>query len=122
MDDLSLQLNECRTGCLVGNSLINHLVYADDLVILCPYSAGLQQLLRICSQYGIDFDIKYNVKKSNIMIVRSREDRKLVFPDFFLFDIALKVCNEAKYLGHYINQSINQSITLFIEHFSYIVM
>uniref|UniRef100_A0A671UZC4 Reverse transcriptase domain-containing protein n=1 Tax=Sparus aurata TaxID=8175 RepID=A0A671UZC4_SPAAU len=50
MDDLSLQLNECGTGCLVGNSLINHLMYADDLVILCPYSAGLQQLLRICSQ------------------------------------------------------------------------
>ena len=64
-------------------------MYADDLVILCPYSAGLQQLLRICSQYGIDFDIKYNVKKSNIMIVRSREDRKFVFPDFFLSDIAL---------------------------------
>ncbi len=43
-------------------------MYADDLVIFCPYSAGLQQLLRICSQYGSDFDIKYNAKKSNIMV------------------------------------------------------
>ncbi len=52
-------------------------MYTDDLVIFCPYSAGLQQLLRVCSQCGLDFDIKYNVKKSNIVIIRSREDRKL---------------------------------------------
>ena len=81
-------------------------MYANDLVILCPCSAGLQQLLRICSQYGID-DIKCNVKKSNIMIVRSRKDEQLVFPEFFLSDIALKVCNEAKYLGHYITDDLS---------------
>ena len=28
----------------------------------------LQQLLSICTQYGADFDIKYNVKKSKIVI------------------------------------------------------
>ena len=67
MDDLSLQLKRCGTGCIVGNSIINHLMYTDDLVIFCPCSAGLQQLLRVCSQYGIDFDIKYNATKSNIM-------------------------------------------------------
>ena len=36
------------------------------------------------------------------MIVRSKEDRKLVFPDFFLSGTALKVCDEIKYLGHHI--------------------
>ena len=54
---------------------INPLLYADDLVVL--YSAGLQQLLRMCSHYGYDFDIKYNAKKSNIMIIRSKADKKL---------------------------------------------
>lgn len=63
MNDLSLILNACGTGCRVGDSVINHLMYADDLVIFSPYSAGLQQLLRICSQYGLDFNIKYNAKK-----------------------------------------------------------
>lgn len=53
MDDLSVQLNWCGTGCMVSNSLINHLMDADDLVIFS--GAGLQHLLRICSQYGIDF-------------------------------------------------------------------
>ena len=78
MDDLSVRLNGCGTGCWVGNSVVNHLMYADDLVVFSPYSAGLQQLLRICSQYGTEFDIKYNASKSNIMIARSRDDKNAI--------------------------------------------
>jgi len=65
---LSKMLKECKTGCVVGESLINHLIYADDWVILSPYSAGLQQLLRVCSRYGVHYDIEFNSKKSVIMI------------------------------------------------------
>ena len=69
-------------------------MYADDLVIFRPYSAGLQQLLRICRLYGADFYIKYNAQKSKIMIIRSREDRQSNFPDFYLSGTALAVCRE----------------------------
>ena len=62
-DDLSMLFNNCRTGCRVGNSIISHLMYDDDLVILCPYSAGPHEMLQVCSQYGSDFDIQYNAKK-----------------------------------------------------------
>ena len=82
-------------------------MYADDLVIFSPYSAGLQQLLRICTQYGADFDIKYNSKKSKIMIVRSREDRQATFPDFYLSGTALSVCSEITYLGHIIADDLS---------------
>ncbi len=90
MNDLSLILNACDTACRVGDLLINHLMYADDLIIFSPCSAGLQQLLRICTQYGADFDIKYNAKKSKIMIVRSREDRQSTFP--FICLVLHSVC------------------------------
>ncbi len=60
MDELSIRLNACKTGYLIGSLLINHLIYADDLVIFCPYSAGLQRMLKICSDYGIEFDVKFN--------------------------------------------------------------
>ena len=33
IDDLSVNLNACRVGCCVGNEIINHLMFADDLVI-----------------------------------------------------------------------------------------
>lgn len=49
MDDLSKHLSGCKTGCLIGSSFINHLMDADDLVIFSPCSAGLQQLLKVCS-------------------------------------------------------------------------
>ena len=68
IDDLSRQLNECTTGCIVGDQVVNHLMYADDLVLLCPYSAGLQELLRICTQYGRKFDINYIPKRVRMLL------------------------------------------------------
>ena len=106
LDDLSVRLNGCGTGCWVGNSVVNHLMYADDLVVFSPCSAGLQQLLRVCWQYGPEFDIKYNASKSKIMITRSRDHKKLLFPDFLLSSSVLKVC-EIKYLGHYISSDLS---------------
>ena len=35
MDDLSNKLNDIKVGCTIGATLINHLMYADDLV--CVY-------------------------------------------------------------------------------------
>ena len=36
MDGLSTTLNTCQTGCYSGVSKVNHLMYADDLVLLSP--------------------------------------------------------------------------------------
>lgn len=64
VDDLSISLNNCTTGCMIGNSLVNHIMYADDLVVLSPCSAGLQQLLNVCSEYGVHVhDMKLNADK-----------------------------------------------------------
>ena len=37
--------------------MINHLMYADDLVIISPSVKGLQRLLDICDVYGQNHDI-----------------------------------------------------------------
>ena len=78
-------------------------MYADGLVLLCPCSAGLQQMLKVCSQHTLDHGIKYNAKKIHIMIVRSAEDRKTTFSTFYLSDSPLAVCEEIKYLGQFIS-------------------
>ena len=87
----------------MGNTIGNHLMYADDLVLLFPYSAGLQQMLKVCSQYGLDHDTKYNAKKSHTMIVKSAQDRKSTVPTFYLSESPLSVCEEIKNLGHVIS-------------------
>ena len=59
VDELSKMLNNEHVGCFVGTMLVNHLMYADDLVLLSPSAAGLS----ICSTYGIEYDVMYKVQK-----------------------------------------------------------
>lgn len=37
---------------MAGGTMVNHLLHADDCVLLSPSSAGLQQLLNVCFRYG----------------------------------------------------------------------
>ena len=48
VDDLSAKLKSCHVGCCYSGGCINHLMYADDLVIMSPSVAGLYKLLHIC--------------------------------------------------------------------------
>ena len=106
MDDLSRQLTECRTGCMIGDKKVNHLMYADDLVVLSPSSAGFQQLLNVCSVYGAEHDIKYNASKSHGLICRTKEDQKMSFPDFNLSNHNIVPCKKVKYLGHFLTEDM----------------
>ena len=47
MDKLSVTLSNTKFGCALGKTMVNHLAYADDLVILSPSAKGLQKLLNI---------------------------------------------------------------------------
>ena len=51
MDDLSCLLNCCNTGCVSGDTIINHLMYADDLVLISPSATGMKELLCACEVY-----------------------------------------------------------------------
>ena len=52
VDELSEELNKCNVGCNLSVHLINHIMYADDLVLISPSSAGLSQLLHECEKFG----------------------------------------------------------------------
>jgi hypothetical protein len=57
VDDLSQRLNMCNTGCVIGSENVNHVMYADDLVIFSPCEEGLLDLLHICEEFGISHDL-----------------------------------------------------------------
>lgn len=55
-----------------GKTLVNHLMYADDLAILSSSSTDIQQLLNICSAYGMKYDVHYNAKEFSWVSVRKQ--------------------------------------------------
>ena len=67
MDDLSHVLNESKVGCMMNGVYINHLMYADDTVLIAPSARALQILLNNCDIYANDCDIIYNSKKTVCM-------------------------------------------------------
>ena len=106
VDDLSGELNSKNVGVKYNGVIINHLMYADDLVLFAPSSAGLSKLLRICEKVGVTHNILYNSKKSAVMIIRSALLRDSVLPSFTLCNNILKVVHVVKYLGHYVNDDL----------------
>ena len=84
VDNMSNKLNNKKIGCMVGNMLINHLFYADDLCIFSPSSNGLQILLNTCFDYGLGWDIRFNEKKCEIMVFKSNKFRNVPVPRFFI--------------------------------------
>ena len=55
-------------------------MYADDLVLISPSSAGLSQVLHESEKFGTRHDLKYNAKKSAVMIYRSMTLKEVLFP------------------------------------------
>ena len=64
MDKLSVALNRSGIGGYLGHIFLNHLCYADGLCLISLSSTGMQQLLNICQNYAIDYQLLYNGSKS----------------------------------------------------------
>ena len=78
IDELSAALTKCRTGCCIDYMNINHLMYADEMVVFSPSSVGLRELLSVFETYGLNHDIKFNHKKCAILISRGKHKKNYV--------------------------------------------
>ena len=58
MDDLSSLLNCCNTGCVSRDTIINHLMYAYDLVLISTSATGIKELLCACEVYSLDWNMQ----------------------------------------------------------------
>ena len=71
--DLSDKLNSAITNCPTLSGLtINHLAWADDLVILALDLDSLQKLLDIISSYCDQWGLEVNVGKTKYMVLNSK--------------------------------------------------
>ena len=106
IDDLSQELSALTTGCNFNGVYINHLVYADDTVLLGTSPSALQRLISHCAQYALANEIFYNLKKTKCMCIRPRGMKDLYFPKLYLLNEPVKVVTCEKYLGAFISDTL----------------
>ena len=108
----SVNLKKCPTGCIAGGTVVNHLMYADDIVLLSPSATGLSLLLHVCGKYGLDHDISFNSKKSAVIIFRNSSVKDFSFPSFEMNGESIKEVPFVKYLGHVISADMKDDLDI----------
>jgi len=67
LDYLSSELNNIKAGRYIGEVLLNHLMFADDISVFCPSICWLQRILDVCQAYAESHGIIFNSKKTVCM-------------------------------------------------------
>ena len=106
IDDLSKILVTKRCGCNINGININHLIYADDTVLIAPSPHALQKLICYCEYYADHNEMSYNVKKSKIMCIQPKGKLRFNVPDFKLNSNVIDVVSAYKYLGFYLSNDM----------------
>ena len=71
IDELLNRINDSGLGCHIGHLSYSGLGYADDVTTLTPSVTALQSLLKICEDFGNDYNVMFNCKKTICMRVGS---------------------------------------------------
>ena len=69
VDNLTCKLNDSKVGFYIGTTLITQLCYADNATLISPLFKGLQNLIDICQSFGNEYNVNFNVKKKNCMLM-----------------------------------------------------
>ena len=86
--------------------IVNHLIYADDLVCIAENAEDLQSLITIVNLWCCKFRLEANLTKTEIMHVRKPSVPQSKF--VFKFGAkAINYCKTYKYLGLQINQHLD---------------
>ena len=99
IDDLSRILSSKKYGCQFNDLLINHLVYADDMVLIASSIHAMKKLIKNCTHYANDHHIIYNTKKTKFMCFKPKFYSDVEFPSCSLLGKPIKHVDTEKYLG-----------------------
>ncbi len=104
-DELLARLTKQPAGCRVGRFFAGCVAYADDVTLLCPTPQALQRLVNVCEEYGTEYNVKFNEKKT-VCICFGQKNENVY--DIKMNGKSLKWSNEVKHLGNYINSECNE--------------
>ncbi|XP_048481535.1 uncharacterized protein LOC125489544 [Plutella xylostella] len=105
MNQLIEELSSTKVGCHIDGLCINNISYADDMVLLSPSLGALRRLVGMCETYAEAHGLRYNVKKSELMVFKSGTKTYTNVP-VELYGTALKKVTKFKYLGHWVSEDM----------------
>ena len=104
MDELSLELTNKGKGARIGQTVINHLVFADDICLMTITTGTMKILLEICKKYAANHNLAFNPNKTELQCFlpkymhQIKEDVSINF-----CGATLKHNDSVKYLGYSIS-------------------
>ena len=70
---------------------VGALAYADDIVLMAPTATAMRQLLAVCDEFAVKFDVMFNASKSKCMLFRPRIFYSVILVILNLFDLSLSM-------------------------------
>ena len=107
IDSLSIELYASSAGCTLNTKCFNHLIYADDTVLLAPSPKALQNLINICVNFAEKHGLVYNERKTKFMCIKPAALKNMYVPNVELNGQKLELVKTEKYLGFIVNDSFN---------------
>ena len=86
-------------GCCL-NKPINHLLYADDLVLISPSKKGIMRLIQTCETFAMEHSMAFNTIKSKFMVIKAKAYKCFDFGSISLNGNVLEQVASFRYLGH----------------------
>jgi exonuclease III len=115
IDDLSLLLRNSLYGCHINGDCFNHIVYADDTVLLATSPVALQNLINICLDFIDEHHLAINKRKTKCMVVLPKELKEIHIPAFYIRSSPILQVVQEKYLGVIITSSQDDDETILKE-------
>jgi hypothetical protein len=98
MNDLVSMLSEHNLGVNLASDIINCLLFADDIFLIGKSEQELQTLLNITARFASKWNLKFNCKKSKVMVIGKKMNN---LKRWDLGNYQIEETNVYKYLGVY---------------------
>jgi hypothetical protein len=97
INDIGAMFNKHCDPVTLGTFTFNHLLYADDLVLVSETKEGLQSCLNKLNKYTNTWNLEINIAKTNVVIFHKFGRRNN--PKFYMGKNELSCSNTYSYLG-----------------------
>lgn len=82
------------------------------MVLLCPTVKGMRELIKICETYAEAHGLRYNAKKSELLVFKSGRKSYVDLPPVTLAGSPLVKTTSFKYLGHWVSEDLSDDLDI----------